>query len=141
MFQLTVAENLNECLDGRGLALAKDYQYQKLQEYKALLTEKLYPMNHMRQIESETRSRFHTITKQIDEKIARHLAHAKAEEEKQKLKDKLYQKVVLKYVEAQTEKRLADQEQKVKKLFAKQQSKADGQLLAMERRILARVKK
>ena len=57
-----MAENINEVLDGRGLALAKEYQYKKLDEYKELLTKKVYPMNHIATLESEIRTRFHSVT-------------------------------------------------------------------------------
>lgn len=110
LFQLTVAENLCEVLDGRGLSLAKDYQYKKLEEYKALLTQKIYPMNHISTMESGIRSRFNEVTRLIDAKIDRYNAHARSQEEQQKIKDKMHQKVVLKYVEASTDKRLDDME-------------------------------
>ena len=76
-----MAENLNEVLDGRGLALAKEYQYKKLEEYKELMTKKVYPMNHIATQESEIRKRFSEVTTQIDDKIAKYKEYEKVMEE------------------------------------------------------------
>lgn len=121
LFQLTVAENLNEVLDGRGLSLAKSYQFKKLEEYKELLTKKIYPMNHISSLESEIRKRYHDVTKSIDDQIEKYKEFERMAEEQQKIKDKLTQKIILKHAEAATEKRIDEMDKRFQKMMGRQQ--------------------
>ncbi len=52
-FMVTIAENLNQCLDKRGLLLYKEYFDRQIKRHKAFLKEPLHPPNRILEIQAQ----------------------------------------------------------------------------------------
>lgn len=79
LFQLTLIENLNECIDGRGLELLKDFQARKQEEYLELAYSKIVPMNHIREQKLSIDGKFEAASKRIAERMVEQLDHEEQE--------------------------------------------------------------